>query len=136
VPFVLDASIAACWYFEDEHDMRADVALQMLDSDSALAPVQWWFEVRNVVVLGERRRRASEQYTAEFLNYLHKLPIELAALPDQADVFALARRHRLTFYDASYLELAKRERLALATLDNELVAAARVEGVALVGAAS
>ena len=135
MPFVLDASVAACWYFEDEHDSRADAALQMLDGDSALAPVLWWFEIRNVIVLGERRRRASEQYTAGFLGYLQQLPIELAALPDRADVFTLARRHRLTFYDAAYLELAQRERIALATLDDDLAAAARVEGVALVTSA-
>jgi predicted nucleic acid-binding protein len=136
VPFVLDASVAACWYFEDEDDVRADAALQMLESDRALTPLHWWFEIRNVVVLGERRRRASEQYTAEFLSYLLKLPIDLAALPDEADVFAMARRHRLTFYDAAYLELALRERLALATLDNALAAAARAEGVALIDVAS
>jgi predicted nucleic acid-binding protein len=134
VPFVLDASVAACWYFEDEHDLRADAALKLFDSDSALTPVQWWFEIRNVVVLGERRRRASEQYTAEFLDYLQQLPIEIAALPDPTSVLALARRHRLTFYDAAYLELAQRERIALVTLDDALAAAARAEGVALVGA--
>jgi predicted nucleic acid-binding protein len=62
---------------------------------------------------------------------LQELPIALAALPDDAPVFTLARRHRLTFYDAAYLDLAKREQLALATLDDELAAAARLEGVAL-----
>jgi predicted nucleic acid-binding protein len=135
MPFVLDASVAACWYFQDEHDRRADVALEKFDGDHALTPLHWWFEIRNVLVLGERRRRASERYTAEFLGRLQQLPIELAALPNDADVLALARRHRLTFYDAAYLELARRERIALATLDDKLAAAARAEGVALIGAA-
>jgi predicted nucleic acid-binding protein len=135
VPFVLDASIAACWYFEDEHDRRADIALDLLATDSALAPVHWWFEIRNVIVLGERRRRASESHAASFLSDLQELPIALAALPEQTEVFSLARHHRLTFYDAAYLELAQRERLPLATLDDELAAAAHTEGVALVAAA-
>jgi predicted nucleic acid-binding protein len=132
VPFVLDASVAACWYFGDEHDTRADFALDLLAADTALTPVHWWFEIRNVIVVGERRGRGSERYAAGFLAGLHDLSIELAALPDEADVFALARRHRLTFYDAAYLELAKREQLPLATLDDDLAAAARAEGVALV----
>jgi predicted nucleic acid-binding protein len=52
-------------------------------------------------------------------------------LPDDNAVFSLARRHRLTFYDAAYLELAKREGLTLATFDNELIAAAKAERVPL-----
>lgn len=136
MPYILDASIAACWYFEDEHDPRADTALDLLGKgDSALAPIHWWFELRNVIVLGERRRRASESYTATFMDYLHRLPISLAALPDSPEVLALARRHRLTFYDAAYLDLALHERLPLATLDDALAAAARAEGVPLVTAA-
>jgi predicted nucleic acid-binding protein len=135
LPFVLDASIAACWCFHDEHDPRADAAYDLLYDDQALVPLQWWFEVRNVVLLGERRQRISEDYAASFLDRLERCSIELAALPDHASVLLLARRHRLTFYDAAYLELAQRERIALATLDDELAAAARAEGVALVGAA-
>ena len=50
-------------------------------------------------------------------------------------MFALATRYRLTFYDAAYLELAQRERIALATLDRPLARAAAAEGVPLIGAA-
>jgi predicted nucleic acid-binding protein len=89
------------------------------------------------LVLGERRHRGSEQQTAEFLDRLAALPIELAAeMPDDARVLGMARRHRLTFYDAAYLELAQRQRIALATLDDELAAAAQAEGVVLVGSSS
>ena len=136
MPFVLDASIAACWCFHDEHDSRADAAYDLLYDDRALVPLQWWFEVRNVVLFGERRQRISEDYAASFLDHLERCSIELAALPDHTNVLVLARRHRLTFYDAAYLELAQRERIALATLDNELAMAARAEGVALIAAAA
>jgi predicted nucleic acid-binding protein len=61
--------------------------------------------------------------------------IEFAPLPVAGAVFVLARRHHLTFYDASYLELAMRERIALATLDQALARAAIAEGVPLIGAA-
>ena len=64
---------------------------------------------------------------------LEDTPVELAGLPKAEAVFALARRHGLTFYDAAYLELAMRERIALATLDQALARAAIAEGVPLIG---
>jgi predicted nucleic acid-binding protein len=135
LPFVLDASVAACWCFHDEDDPRADAAYDLLYQGHALVPYMWWFEVRNVVLLGERRRRISEDHATSFLDQLGQCSIEFAALSDHAPVLALARRHRLSFYDAVYLELAQRGGLALATLDDQLAAAARTEGVAVVAAA-
>jgi predicted nucleic acid-binding protein len=132
VAFVLDASIVGSWCFHDEHDARADAACDRLFDDRARAPILWWFEVRNVVLLGERRKRITEQYALEFLDRVEDLAVDLAPLPDQVVVLALARRHRLTFYDAVYLDLALRERLPLATLDGALAAAAHAEGVPLV----
>jgi predicted nucleic acid-binding protein len=132
VTFVLDASIVGSWCFHDEHDARADAAYDRLFDDRARAPILWWFEVRNVVLLGERRKRITEQYALEFLDRVEDLAVDLAPWPDQVVVLALARRHRLTFYDAVYLDLALRERLPLATLDGALAAAAHAEGVPLV----
>ena len=134
MPFVLDASIVGCWCFHDEHDARADAAWDLLElrGESALVPIHWWFEVRNVLLYGERRGRITEDYSAQFLQGLEKFAIRQASLPDQLSVFALARRHRLTFYDAVYLELAQREGLALATLDDEIAKAARAEALTLI----
>lgn len=132
MPLVLDASIAGCWFFGDEQDPRAEVAWERLREDRAIVPVQWWFEIRNVCLLGERRGRATEAQTDEFLRELPNFAIDFDSLPDQQAVVELARRHRLTFYDAAYLELAQREGIPLATLDKELVTAARAEGVPLV----
>jgi predicted nucleic acid-binding protein len=132
VPLVLDASIAASWYFSDEGSKRADEVLDGLEHDSALVPILWWFEVRNVLMIGERRRRSTPKMATEFVSWLATLPIRQSELPDEEGVFALARHHQLTFYDAAYLELAKREGLALATLDAQLAKAARAEGVPLV----
>jgi len=134
VPFVLDASIAGCWCLHDEHDPRADAAWYRLERENALAPIQWWSEIRNVVLQAERQKRIAADYAVEYLQQLLRFPIRLAELPDQIAVLALARKHRLTFYDATYLELAKREGLPLATLDKELANAARAESVPLVAA--
>ena len=102
-----------------------------------IVPALWWFELRNVLVVNERRRRLSEQATVDFLRLLSSdMTITIESVPDETAVMTLARRHRLTVYDAAYLELALRERLDLATLDENLAEAARREGVAVVGDAA
>ena len=131
MPFVLDASIAACWAFEDENHPAAALALERIRTDEALVPGIWWFEVRNTLVVNERRGRLSEADTAIFLRGLSRLGVTLDRAPEESTVLALARTHRLSVYDASYLELAQRERLPLATLDHDLRKAARAAGTAL-----
>ena len=133
--FVLDASIALCWLYRDEQDNRADTALGFLRAQSyGLVPTLWWYEIRNAALVGTRRNRISEQDLSDFLVDINDLPIIAGELSDEEAVFTLARRHRLTFYDACYLELASRERLPLATLDRAMAEAATAEGVVLIGA--
>jgi predicted nucleic acid-binding protein len=134
MPFILDASIAACWAFDDEDHPDASLALERLHSDAALVPSLWWFEVRNILIVNERRGRLAEADTAAFLRGLSRLGVTIDRSPEEAGVLALARKHRLTVYDASYLELAQRETLPLATLDKDLARAARLERVSLVEA--
>ncbi len=133
MPFVLDASIAACWAFEDEDHPIAALAFERIRTDEALAPSVWWFEVRNTLIVNERRGRLTDADVRAFLKALAGLGVTLDRSPDETDVLALARRHRLTIYDAAYLELARRQNVPLATLDADLAAAARSEGVALIG---
>lgn len=133
MPFVLDASIAGCWAFHDEDHPRAGAALARIRTEEAVVPALWWSEVRNILVVNERRKRIAESDTAGFLRNLARLPIRVDRSPDEAVVLRLARTHKLSVYDASYLELALREGLALATLDAELAAAARAEGVEVMG---
>jgi predicted nucleic acid-binding protein len=134
VAFVLDASIVGCWCFQDEDDARATAAWRLLESssDDALVPAHWWFEVRNVVLQGERRGRVTAESGGKFIAGLERFVIDHAPLPDGFAVLMLARKYRLTFYDAVYLELAQRAGLALATLDQQLANAARAEDVTLV----
>ena len=132
--FVLDASVAACWAFDDEDHPLAARALDRLRVEPALVPALWWFGVRNVLVVNERRGRLTEAITAAFLRAVARLDIAIDRTPDSAAVLALARAHRLSVYDAAYLELAQRAAAPLATLDAALARAARDEGVALIGA--
>jgi len=132
--FVLDASIAACWCFDDKDDIRADAALELLLDDAhAVAPVHWWFEVRNVLLVAVRRKRIAEPQMTAFLDRLEKAPITLTEPPRSSAVLAVAHDHRLSFYDAAYFELAKRENIALATLNAALAKAAKAEAVPLIG---
>ena len=134
MPFVLDASVAACWAFDDEDHPAAAAALERLRTDEATAPSLWWFEVRNTLIVNERRGRLTESDTTAFLRELSRIGVRIDRTPDEATVLAFARRHRLTVHDASYLELAQREGIPLATLDRDLRKAASLLGVALTDA--
>jgi predicted nucleic acid-binding protein len=131
MPFVLDASIAACWAFDDEDHPVAALALERIRTDEARVPSLWWFEVRNTLIVSERRGRLTESDTATFLHGLAHLGVSVDRSPMEADVLALARHRRLTVYDSAYLELARREGAPLATLDAALATAARAERVRL-----
>jgi predicted nucleic acid-binding protein len=97
-----------------------------------VVPALWWFEVRNGLLVNERRRRITESDTARFLAAIADMAT-VDRSPNEMVILSLARRHRLTVHDAAYLELALREGIELATLDVPLAEAARREGIAVVG---
>ena len=133
-PFVVDASLTLAWCFADEATRYSREVLAALETTYALAPALWPFEVANVLALAERRGRITPEGTAEFLERLRRLPIQIErreALWICQQVLPLTREHRLSAYDAAYLELATRERMPLATLDDELQKAAHAAGVSL-----
>jgi predicted nucleic acid-binding protein len=136
VRFVIDASVAASWAFDDEESLVADATLERISHDDAIAPSLWWFEVRNTLIVGERRGRLSIADTSAFLRQLAEIDVKIDDSPDDMAIMALARQHRLTVYDASYLELAQREGLPLATLDTALRKAATALGVELIDSMS
>jgi predicted nucleic acid-binding protein len=119
MPFVLGASIAACLAFEDEDHLVAAPALERIRTEEARAPSLWWFEVRNTLIVNERRGRLTEADVAAFPRALSRLGITLDRAPDEAAVLALARR----------------EGIPLGTLDTGLAEAARAENLPLIGAA-
>ena len=70
---VIDASVAAAWCFDDEDDERAERAADEVDRIGALVPWLFWFEIRNVLIINERRGRSTPERSAEFLSYLEAL---------------------------------------------------------------
>ncbi len=132
--FVIDASIVAGFAFGETPNPKISAAIDQLAVSDALTPGLFFFEVRNALVINEKRGRTTPQGSADFLRRLARLPIRLAPFPDDDALMALARERKLTVYDAAYLELAVREGLPLATLDRDLEMAAVAEGVALFGA--
>ncbi len=135
MPFVLDASVAVAWCYHDETTPYAVGVLKKLDADAALVPSVWPLEVANAVCIGERRQRLRPADIMRFTELVCALPImvDSALLPrDLGPVLDLARTYQLSSYDASYIELAVREALPLATQDSRLQAAAAKVGVSLV----
>lgn len=131
---VLDASFTFQWLFEDEASAEGDAALASIRLGGAAVPALWPVEVTNVLGLAERRGRLTPDGVAGAFALLRPLPLEVAAPPalaEAAGVLGLMRRHRLTAYDATYLDLAIRLKLPLATKDRELIAAAPLVGVPL-----
>lgn len=130
---ILDASVAAAWLFGDETEPRADAALGRLAEDGALVPQLWHIEIRNVLLVAERRGRISAEQAAAYLDALSELPIVTDTTPYLAVAFALARAHGLSFYAALYLELAQRRNGEIATLDSALARAAVASGLSVSG---
>jgi predicted nucleic acid-binding protein len=133
VALVPDISIVLSRVLRETTPRMASI-LGRMGRDEWIVPALWWFELRNALVVNERRRRLTEQETTNFLRALSlDMTITIEPVPEETAVMVLARRHRLTVYDAAYLELALRERLPLATLDVPLAEAARREDVEVLG---
>ncbi len=133
MPFVVDASVSVCWFMPDERHAIADAAFRRIRLDPAVTSVLWWYELRNVLIVAERRGRLDSAKTARVLRLLRGLAVATDADAEEEALMQLARRYRLTVYDAAYLELALRKRYPLATLDVALSIAAQAEGVPLIG---
>ncbi len=132
---VLDASATMAWCYEDEATPYTETLLGRVQAAGAVVPAVWTLEVINSLLLGERRSRLNAAQVARFVQIVRALPIKiddrgLSLAWDKA--LPLGREHGLSAYDATYLELAIRENLPLATLDERLQAAAKRSGVALV----
>ena len=123
---VVDASLLAGLLLPDEQG--TDPAA--FASEDLAAPWLLWAELRNILVVNERRGRLAPGLAEQMLDAVEALGIRLDTRPSGASVLYLARRHRLTVYDALYLELALRLGARLGTHDAALSAAARAEGVA------
>ena len=127
--FVLDASVALVWFLDDERPQFAEGVRARLIEDSAFVPQLWHLEVRNGLIMAERRGRLSARRVVDCMEALKWLPLQTDSEAALETVVSLAQTHSLSCYDAVYLELAKRRKASLASLDGALVRAAEVEGV-------
>ena len=135
--FVLDASVTLCWLFLDSKPADRAYALKILDSmkeaeTKGLVPATWGLEVANVIAKAEIRGLLNEAQSEAFLEMLGSVDIGADAATFSralSDTLEIARRYRLSAYNASYLELALRLGLPLATLDQDLQKATHKAGV-------
>lgn len=126
---VADTSAILAQAYDDEDATYAEAVIARIAAELAVVPTLFWFEIRNALLMGERRGRITAAQTTAFLADLALLPIEIDEEPREAGVLDLARRHKLTVYDAAYLELAQRRNLPLATIDDALARAAKAARV-------
>ena len=132
---VLDSSATLAWIYQDEISPSVFRIFDFVFANGAWVPSLWRFEVANALQIGIRRKRIDSGYRAVALSNLAELDI---VVDPETDGFAwtatlqLSDRFDLTVYDASYLELAQRMQLPLATLDRRLQSAAAAAGVELV----
>ena len=130
--FVLDNSIVMSWCFKDETNDYAEIVLSRLTKATAVVPSIWPLEVVNVLLVAERQKRLSKSDSIRFITLLSQLPIVVEyERPEMMmkELLSLARANGLSSYDASYLDLAMRNGVPIATLDTKLINAAKKSDV-------
>jgi len=134
--FVLDNSVSMRWCFENATHAYADPLLSRLEAgETALVPVLWLYEVSAVLARAQNLGSLTAAKASEFIAALNALNIAIDSDGTErilTDVHGLAIAHRLTSYDAAYLELALRKNLPLATLDADLIRACKAAGAVVV----
>lgn len=139
---VLDASMALAWLIDRADRAEAVIAQRAFDEVSASGaqvPALWYAEVANTLLVFERAKKLTEQDSTVYLSDLALLeitPDDVSPSSRQSRVIDLGRRHKLTAYLATYLELAMRRAAMLATCDRKLAEAARSAGVRVFGDAA
>ena len=128
---VLDNSIVLSWCLTDEDHPVAEKAMRIVVEDGAVVPGIWWYELRNALVVNERRGRLDAEHTQSTLADLRELRITIDHEHNEAVLLDLSRQGNLSVYDAAYLEVARRRAIPLASLDRRLCKVASACQVAL-----
>lgn len=133
---VLDSSVTLAFLYSEEATPAVLEVFKQVVAGGAWVTALWRLEVANVLEMGVRRGRTDAAFRNAALRDLALLPIRTDPETDAhawGETLRIAEKHKLTIYDATYLELAKRQALPLATLDMELRAAAKSEKLQLLG---
>lgn len=135
MPFVLDNSVVAGWFLEDQATPYTDAIAARLEEDRAVVPALWQLEFANVLRIACKRNRIAAAQAQQIIEQICSLPIEVDRdTPGPAELLALALRYDLSSYDAAYLELALRLQLSIATTDQALRTSAQAAGVGAIEA--
>lgn len=133
---VVDASVTFAWIFTEERTLPVQKILDRLIDEQAFVPAIWRLEIANGLQMSVRRGRIDAATRDTALRGLALLNITTDPDTDNfawSTTLSLADQHRLTLYDAAYLDLALRRGLPLATLDRDLRSAGDAVGVTLLG---
>lgn len=140
VEFIADTSFTMPWFFRHEATSLTEEAWERLVGQTAIAhvPALWPFEMANAALRGPRGgvTKPSRKDVGTFLSLVTELPIRIHQQSVESvfgDTVSLMTKHKLTAYDAAYLDLAVKLALPLATCDGKLRAAAVSERVKVLG---
>ena len=129
---VLDASVALSAVLDEANSETARQLLVRVAQTGAIVPNLWHLEVGQTLLVAERLGRLDRSQRLRAAEQFLELPIEV----DQAtaahawrEIMVVAEQHRLSLYDAAYLELSMRHSLPLATFDAALLRGATAAGV-------
>ena len=132
--FVIDASVILAWYDPRENCVYADKVLDCMEEETAITPPLCCLEVNNVLRLFEKKGLVTSLDLEKAIAFVDSLPILRDKTPIDFSmplILSLSREYDLTVYDACYLELAVRLNLPIASLDSDLVKAAKTAGTKL-----
>jgi predicted nucleic acid-binding protein len=132
--FVIDASIALAWCFEDESTVQTESILERLVAEGGVAPAHWALEIANGLRFAASSGRVDDAAVNRAREIVRRLPVDVRLIETSTALSLIesAREHDLTVYDAAYLGLAEALGLGVATLDQRLAAACRTVGVPLI----
>ena len=130
--FVADNSVTIAWFVASQANAATDALLDRASIEDVHVPVIWRAEFASALLTLTHNRRLAPTRVPAILDEIERLDfVEDAASPSVRLLVELARRHALSAFDASYLELALRLKLPLAARDTPLRRAAGRAGIQL-----
>jgi len=132
---VLDCSVAISWFMPDEANNYYITILEQVAEKGAVVPSIWHLEVGNVLLNAERNKRITPEQVGSAIYSLNELPIITDSLTSKnawQETMELAKYYNLSLYDASYLELAQRLNIPIATFDKQLKIAAKKKNITMI----
>jgi predicted nucleic acid-binding protein len=130
--FVLDASVALGWCFRDEANAKTASLLQQIKTSVAFVPSIFPLEIGNILVGAQKKSRITFAEMTKYISLLERLNIQIddeTSAHAYHEILQLSYQHKLTTYDAAYLELALRFDVPLATKDPALASVSRKLGI-------